>query len=61
MALLVSRKIKFNNDMPTSNFDIDGYNLLRADRKTVGKNLGGGCSLYICDNVNFDKKTEIIP
>ena len=46
---------------PTSNFDIDGYELFRVDRKQVGKKPGGGRALYISDNVNFDEKSELIP
>ena len=46
---------------PTSNFDIDGYELFCVDRKKVGKNPGGGRALYISDNVNFDEKSELIP
>ena len=51
---------KLTNDMPTSNFDIDGYELFRADRKKVGKKPGG-CALNISDNVNFDEKPGLIP
>ena len=45
---------------PTSNFDIDGYQLFCVDRKQVGKKPGGGRALYISDNVNFDEKSELI-
>ena len=41
--------------MPTSKFDIGGYQLFRADRKKVGEKPGGGCALYIRDNVNFEE------
>ena len=52
---------KFTNDMPTSNFDIDGWELFRAERKKVGKKPGGECALYINDNVNFNEKPVLIP
>ena len=32
-----------------------------SDRKKVGKKSGGGCALYISDNVNIDEKPELIP
>lgn len=47
--------------MPTSKFDIGGYELFRADRKKVGEKPGGGCALYIRDNVNFEEKPDLIP
>ena len=47
--------------MLTSNFDVDGYELFRADRKKVGKKPGRGCTLNISENINFDEKPELIP
>ncbi len=44
----------------TSSFNIDGYELLRADRKRVGNKTGGGHALYIRDNVTLHEKTELI-
>ena len=47
--------------MPTSNFDIDGYELFPADRKKVDQKPERGCALYFSNNVNFDEKLELIP
>ncbi len=37
---------KFTQSTSTNNFNIDSYELLRADRKIQGKTPGGGCALY---------------
>ena len=50
---------KLTKDMPTNNFDIDGYELFRADMKKVGKKPGG-FALYISNNVNFYEKPELM-
>ncbi len=42
----------------TNSFNIDGYELFRDDRKRVGKKPGGGCTLYVKDNVTFHEKTR---
>ncbi len=45
----------------TSSFNIDGYELFRAYRERVGKKPGGGCAVYIKNNVTFHEKLELIP
>ncbi len=49
---------KLTNNMPDKDFELDGYTLFRADRKTLGKKPGGGCALYVRNNTtSFVDKT----
>ncbi len=44
---------KLTENMATSHFKIDGYEMFRADRTKRGKKNGGGCALYVRENVTF--------
>ncbi len=45
----------------SGNFKLDGYERYRADRKIIGEKPGGGCALFIMDNVLYNENPELIP
>jgi len=42
-------------------FEIDEYELYRADRKILGTKSATDCALYINDNLNVDERSNFIP
>ena len=43
----------------TSEYSLEGYTLIRKDRKDLIKSRGGGLALYIKDEINFSERDDL--